>query len=305
MKARRVGLKLAGAAVLTAALWFLARTMTANWAELGRWRPAPEQVAALIALAAAYAVLLMLLAEAWHRICGVFGDEPRERTWRSYTTTLVARYLPGNVLHLAGRAAMLRGGSLDERELGRATALELVIVPGGAILALLCLWPLLPMPLLPDAISQVVPVGGPIAAAGLIAVLALAAPRPRGRSVLRLGPVLGLATLFMLGLGGVFAVVAATVSSVAPSAALPVAIVAWVAGYVAPGAPGGVGAREAMLVAMAGALGTSDGEALLAAILFRIVTMSGELFCFAGGLILPRGRRRVRRFSPAYVARES
>src|SRR6056297_250751 len=107
---RRWLIRGAGGLVILAALAYLALNVAEQRAALAQWRPTAGTWPRLALLAGAYGAALFLLAESWHRIAGAFGTEPRWRTFPSYTATLVARYLPGNVMHLLGRAAWLRGG---------------------------------------------------------------------------------------------------------------------------------------------------------------------------------------------------
>ncbi|HDR29001.1 hypothetical protein [Rhodovulum sp.] len=285
MSTRRLlsrGARLAGFAILAAALWFLGRELVRHWPSLAAWRPDPASLAVIGLLALAYGGLLFLLAEAWHRIVAGFGAEPRRRTYLSFTATQIARYLPGNVAHLLGRALWLRGGPLGDGALARATAIEVAVTPAGAVLVLALALPLLPLERLqlPGWASGLVPPDGALAL-GAFAVIglgaALAARRIRGIA----GPLL-LAMSFMVGLGAVFAGVAVLLGFADPLLAGFVAVIAWLVGYLTPGAPGGLGMREAVLVAVLGANGGGEG-ALLAALVFRIVTILGDLACFLVG----------------------
>lgn len=284
--------RLAGLAVVAAALVFLGRELAAQWPALGAWRPSRGALATLAGLALVYAAALLLLAEGWHRIVGHYGPEPRARTVFAFTVSQVARYLPGNVAHLLGRALYLRGGPVGDGDLARATLAEIATTPAGALVVLAALAPLV------DAAAL-----GPwpgAARAGLMAapVLALAAwlvvgrlfPRLPGPGALAL-PV-ALAAAFMGVLAGVFVAVMGLVAApVGPAGAPPLAtaatlaaaaLVAWVAGYATPGAPGGLGAREAVLVLLLGPV-SAPADLLLATVLLRVVTTLGELVCFAAG----------------------
>lgn len=68
---------------------------------------------------------------------------------------------------------------------------------------------------------------------------------------------------------------------------VPAFALSWVAGFVTPGAPGGLGVREALLVA-----GTTPfygpGTALSTALAFRLVTVLGDGLAFLGGAALRR-----------------
>jgi len=74
--------------------------------------------------------------------------------------------------------------------------------------------------------------------------------------------------------------------------------VAWVAGFVVPGAPAGLGVREAVLVAGLGHL-TSPGVALALPLLLRLVTVLGDAAAFPLGALLA-GRVRYKRAAETF-----
>lgn len=79
-----------------------------------------------------------------------------------------------------------------------------------------------------------------------------------------------------------------------------VAAVAWLAGYLVPGAPAGLGVREATITALLGPrLGT--GVVVSAVILWRLAGLSADGATFIIGLLLRRGYQASDR--PAVVAR--
>ena len=67
------------------------------------------------------------------------------------------------------------------------------------------------------------------------------------------------------------------------------AALAWMAGFVTPGAPAGLGVREAVLLALLERLLTPQ-QALLVVVLWRVVTTLGDVVFF--GIGLWAGRRR-------------
>jgi len=67
--------------------------------------------------------------------------------------------------------------------------------------------------------------------------------------------------------------------------------VAWVAGYMTPGAPGGLGIREAMVVLLLSPL-VGGGAAVGLAVTTRIATALGDLVAFLVGLAVMRHMRR-------------
>ncbi len=63
--------------------------------------------------------------------------------------------------------------------------------------------------------------------------------------------------------------------------------VAWVAGYLTPGAPGGVGVREAMMVLLLPPV-VGSGVAVGLAFTLRIATTLGDLVAFLAGMVVRR-----------------
>lgn len=63
---------------------------------------------------------------------------------------------------------------------------------------------------------------------------------------------------------------------------LGAAVIAWLIGYLTPGAPGGIGTREATLIALLWFL-HQDDAVLIATALFRVVTTLGDVVLFLAG----------------------
>ncbi len=284
-------LKIVGVLCLAVAVLFMAREVLNHRDALLGWRPGPSMLAMLAGLAVVYGAALFVLAECWHRIIGLYGAEPRSRTWPSYTTTLVARYLPGNVAHIFARAAWLRNGTVSTPDLARASAIELILVPSGAALALLALLPFLPVTAIAAQIG--LPVAAPIAGALALALAAAAAVRHllfrqlRGAWRPVLAPLL-LSTLFMAVLGAVFALISGTIAGTGFALGMAAGLLGWLIGYATPGAPGGLGSREAVITLMLSTVAAPE-TAILVALVFRLITTLGEFACFAtGALAIPR-----------------
>lgn len=209
------------------------------------------------------------------------------------------KYLPGNVAHYFGRAALAARHGVALRTTGASTLIEF----GGAILAA-CLVIAASIAVQPDlgaAFAAIFPppwtgallLLGAVAAAALAAaampqfVKRLAAPlRPR-----RLLAPLGLLVLsFLLAGLSFFAVLSAAdaAEEVPLAAAVAVYAAAWVAGFVVPGAPAGIGIREAVLIGVLGAA-AGPAAALACAILHRLVTAVADgVLALAGAALLWR-----------------
>ncbi|MEM9709534.1 MAG: hypothetical protein AAF871_12190 [Pseudomonadota bacterium] len=272
-----------GFAVLAAALVFLGFEFAEHWPALRAWRPSQGQVVTLAGLAAIYAASLFLSAEVWHQIVTHWGPEPRQRTYFSFTVSLVGRYVPGNFAHLLGRAFYLRGGGLSDGDLGRATLAELFCYPLAALIVLSGLAPFLPQTMFGDwtwAVRALL-FAGPILALVLWALLrkTILPGQPPARDLVF--PVL-IAAAFLALLAALFATLANLIVPVPFFYTAGAALFAWLVGYATPGAPGGLGAREAALVVAMGGV-APEADLLLAALLFRVTTTAGELACFMAG----------------------
>ena len=284
-------LKIVGALVLAGSLLFMLREVIDHREALAEWRPGWGTLIMLAGLALSYGAALFLLAESWHRIIALYGAEPRHRTWPSYTTTLIARYLPGNVAHILARAAWLRNGKVSTPDLARATAMELILPPFGAGLVLLGLLPFLPVAAIAEHLGVTpagILLGATVAALAAVGALTGLLYRRLRDSWLHVLPPLLLSTLFMGALGAVFATVSSSIAGVGFSLGMVTGLVGWLVGYATPGAPGGLGSREAVITLMLSTAIPPD-QAIIIALVFRLVTTLGELACFSvGTLAIPR-----------------
>jgi len=281
-----------GRLFLVVALAFVFFKVRAHWSEMSAWRPSGTDIAQLAGLAVFYGTALFLLAEGWHRIVNLFGSEGRTQTYASFTMTQVGKYLPGNVAHLVGKGLYLRGNSLSDPQIVKATLIELVIVPAGAMVCIAVLGSAGQLaPLVPQVSPSLWWLGTACLLAASLAVLVFGGRlRP---DIAGLAPAvivsIALSALFMVGLGATFAAVF-QIFAAAPVALLAGAsILAWLIGFLTPGAPGGIGVREAMLIAFLGGSGQEDA-ALMAAALFRIVTTLGDVYLLTVGWLLFRSR---------------
>ena len=227
----------------------------------------------------------------------------------------LAKYLPGNILHFAGRQvlgarygwpqgkiaaaslleiglfvllpALIAGVALattgDLGHLGHASWLGLVVV--AAVLGLAVM-------LLGRRLASLLP--GPLAR--LIARLEL--PRPRA-----LLPALLYFLLFFIGMSLLAWWLYGLVAGTAAVADLPlltgVFLASWLLGFVIPGAPGGIGVREGTFALLGGALLGEADSLVIVALLLRLVTLAGEglLFLLAFGVarewtLVPAGLAR-------------
>lgn len=255
-----------------------------------------------------YGCLSWLQASAWWWLTGIYGL--RKSFWVTtavWARTQVAKYLPSNLMHYVGRQMMGRKIGLRHEALFAAHLLELVsmlvaaacIGVGGALvtrsqtlasvslptLASLILGGVIVWPLA-DRILRRIP-----ATAERMASL----PRLSVTEILRLMslPFLFHAA-FLIGTGFVLLLLFSSgwpEGSADPSNVIWIYALSWAAGTLTPGAPGGLGVREAVLtLGLEGSLGV---EAAALALTLRLVTVLGDLVAFGFGWAVPLAIREA------------
>ena len=281
--------RLLGQCITFLALFYLVYALYQNRAGLGDWSPTWREISVLVALTVAYGAILLLLAFNWAVIVeAVFPDRhiPRTYLMLSYTQTQIAKYVPGNVIHLVSRHMYLRDLALDHRPLAAASLIELLSLPVSA-----CLGIFLGIAVSGDlAISEnwtFTPVISLVILLALLGTVMVICHQYSYRAKVTLS-VLARGAVFMFGQGTIFAVVLQVTSGTFVALAIPCAVLAWLIGFVTPGAPGGLAVREAVLIAVLAQI--TDGQALLlAAIVFRLVTTAGDLVLYLfGAFVLQR-----------------
>lgn len=235
----------------------------------------------------AYAALLTLLAIGWHEVAsGANPHQPKLPSIIAYARSVLAKYLPGSIFQYASRQMFGASAGFDQKHMALSSMVEVALhiivatMLASAMLALSGLW------------------GFPALAAGIGAAFALAMLAARKL------PGFGQALVLQLAFFAGFALIAALIAWIligAPISALTLAgifLVAWLAGFLVPFAPGGIGIREAALIA----LGTTvaDPATLLSfAALTRLVTLAGDFLFGAAGYFLPSLLMRLNRQASA------
>lgn len=238
---------------------------------------------ALLGLAVVYGASNLLLALGWWRLLRCLGVTAA-RGWalRAYAISQLAKYVPGNIFQFAGRQAIGVAAGFGNGPLAKSTALELLLLAAAG-----ALFVPLTAPLLYNSTGVIV--------AGTAAFLAL--------SVLAIwlaarfgGAEFGRAALCYLGFlvvsglifVGTYHVVGDASAVSAVSWIAGAYVLAWLAGMLTPGAPAGIGVREAVLLFLLADL-ASPPVILLAVVAGRAVTVLGDLgFYLAGGLLEKR-----------------
>ncbi len=225
-------------------------------------------------LALIYGAGNVFLARAWRSLLNLLGVTV---SWgwafRTYGVSQLAKYVPGNIFHLAGRQAMGMAAGLPTGSLVKSAVWELALIAAvGALFGML---------LLPLAFSEVSVWASSILFCMVLAALTVAARQMIAPSAA--GALLWQAAFLALS-GMVFVGLVATVSphtagSHAFSILCGAYVLAWLAGLITPGAPAGVGVREfVLLFLLSGEI--TEADLLVCVVLGRLVTVVGDLFFF-------------------------
>jgi len=294
--ARRTA-RLAFRLIIAVTLVYFAMAVAAHWAKISEWRPGARGIATVIAATLGYGASLYLLAELWHRL--VNGTQTtglgRSLTFPSYAVTQIAKYLPGNVFQFVGRHIWLTRKGAAQSGLVVASALEVAVMILGAGLVVVIGTMLTSLPVvavLAEFVSPpVVALAFAVVLVALIGALAVLRRNP-GRFALPAAGVLiralALAMLFFAGQGAVFFLLSRLVAPDVGAAVMVIATASWLLGYLTPGAPGGIGVREVVMLLLLRPM-MPEADAVIAVSLFRLVTTLGDLICYLAGIALWRG----------------
>ena len=282
---RKLGQRV-GQVVTMVAVLFLALELYRQWGNVKGWRPTAGGAGLLVALALAYGASLVLLAYNWFTILTTLLGKrlPVRRVLLSHTQTQIGKYVPGNIFHFVSRHLYLNGLGLPHRPIALATVYEIVSLPLAALCVVLVILPF----------ADVAGLVGwsPYLTYFLLIFLLLSLAvgavtlmyRSQRRLIRPIAIVLARASVFMLFQGLIFALILQVVSTEFVFIAIPIAILAWLVGFVTPGAPGGIAVREALLVKLL-AIAALPQEVLISALLFRFVTSAGDLAVYGFGRV--------------------
>jgi hypothetical protein len=298
-----------GAALSVAGLAYVLAFGLRHRGTLGDLELSPAGWGGLVVGVALYQLTFVTSAGAWRLLLSRLGASLTAReAFSILARSQVAKYLPGNVGHYVGRVVLARSAGLTARPVMLAMVFETAAaVLAGALVAV--------VGLVGSPRGQAVfgELGTPAALAIGLALTALVGGLillerrgvwewlrlPADAAVVGAGrgtwpkvaaACLGLLAVNFLILGGCATVVARLALGLTePGLPLLTSLfaAAWVAGFVAPGAPAGLGVREAILVAGFDAFADAR-TAFLLPLLFRLVTTAGDAVGFGLGWLTRR-----------------
>lgn len=275
------GLHWGGSALAIVGTIFVVLRLRDYSAEIDFSRFGMVKWSAVVGLALIYGLANLMLALAWWNLLGKFGASTSRRlAVKVYGFSQLAKYVPGNIFHLAGRQAMGMAAGVPGWSLVKSAIWELgLISSAGGLFGLLTL-PLL-LPSLPATASTwlfVAVIG--VAAALLWRFFGPLVARAFGWQV----GFLAISGILFVGLLEFVSRVPLTGAG-AWLALVGAYVLAWLGGLVTPGAPAGVGVRELVLLFLLGGI-VSETDLLLAVVLGRLVTVTGDLLFFAAASLV-------------------
>ncbi|MDJ0643551.1 MAG: hypothetical protein QNJ15_12090 [Erythrobacter sp.] len=232
---------------------------------------------ATVMVGLAYGGALALLAVGWVAMSARKGALDLSATIAIYGPAVVAKYIPGSIFQYGSRQLNGAEFGLEQKPMAKASLAEAALhVPT----ALLC--------------GAILLVGGGLLGLGAVAVagftVAIVASPPFVR-----------AAGFQLAFFALFAVLMTLLAGLALMSADPerlaaLFMLAWVAGFLVPVAPGGIGVRESALLALA-VPGESTAIVAAFALLTRLATTIGDGAIGLAGYWLLLSRRWNRQAS--------
>lgn len=271
----------AGSGLALVGIAFVCLRLKSYWLELDLSQFTPFTYGMTATLSLVYGIANVLLALAWWLLI-VYQSQSISRLGavKVYGVSQLAKYVPGNIFHLAGRQALGVAAGVSGGALAKSAVYELVLI---SLAGLSFGWIAMPL---------IVP-GFPLSAgvflfAAMIMVLVVFVKRLN----LKLVWAFGLHLFFLMISATVFVALLALLAldaSVIFNYALLIAsayVIAWLVGLVTPGAPAGVGVRELVLLFLLGRLVPED-VLLMAVVLGRMVTVVGDLLFFVAAYAIP------------------
>ncbi len=217
----------------------------------------------------------LMLAQAWRSLLEKFGARVTAH-WaiKTYGISQLAKYVPGNILHIAGRQALGMAAGVPGWPLAKSSIWELALLTlAGAVIGMLAL------PLAAAGLSvPLAAIAFGLAVIGIVALLG----RHFGRTAAQ---AFAWYVFFFAVSAALFVGLIKLVSTQpAPDVSLWLSVggayvLAWLAGFVTPGAPAGVGVRELVLMFLLQGL-VNEADLLLVIVLGRAITVSGDLAFF-------------------------
>ena len=272
-----------GAIIAIASLSFVGQKIMKNVHELAQGQLfSPHVILSIVVLACLYAMFSNALGVAWRLL--LQAEEvtlPKNIALSIFGKSQIAKYLPGNVFHMVGRQVLAANAGCSQAKLLKSTLWEIFLhaSAAGFLGAFLLIYAM------PSGLVK-------FYAIILTIVIAFAFPAVyrliEKERILAFGNYLSFH--IMGGLIFAFLINYFSEQTISINQLLIVAgaySLAWLAGFVVPGAPGGLGVRELVLYTLISPW--IDNKVLLNAILLsRVITTLGDVIYFSMWYFMPQ-----------------
>ena len=259
----------------------------------------PTVLLATLLLAIIYGCSGFLLAFGWWLI--LRGGEKRSAglrwkvAWPIYGKTQIAKYIPGNIFHFAGRHVLAAKQGVSHSLLVAAATIEIVmLLLASGFISLLAVedLSLAKLQIKPDEARLALMAFVCVAVATLIVAFRRSAMQKLIVSIQWQPLFVAQLCYFLFSILSAvlfFGLTSITTGTLDQTVAHWRLIVggysfAWAGGLLAPGAPAGLGVREAILIALL-SRALHEQPVLIAAVLFRLVTTLGDNLFFLQAIL--------------------
>jgi len=251
-----------------------------------------------------YSILIFLLSFSWKLILEFLSNSKisSKDIFIVYSKTNIAKYLPGNVFHLVGRNVIGNKLGLKHSELALSSFLEIIlilVVVGIISFIYICA----DFTLISEKVfsridfNKLIAIG--IIGIFIFAILLFLTVKYKKnefrrfinrKSIILLLKTLCIYLLVFIGFGLILVFIFNFISGINIEnkiimSIITIYILSWFFGFITPGAPGGIGVRESLLILL---LSPSMGEdnTLLAVLIHRLICILGDVFSFLIGNFL-------------------
>ncbi|MGE4422240.1 MAG: lysylphosphatidylglycerol synthase domain-containing protein [Pseudodesulfovibrio sp.] len=287
--------------LLLASFYYIYSAYQRNMAKLAEYSWTAGHLSLMALAAVCLGALYLVLGWAWSCMAADQSPKPvRRRLLGVYARTSIYKYLPGNVFHMVGRNVIGGRAGVRQSDLASATFFEVVLsvlnsFGVAVVLLLFSRSQLYPRSLVLIALVAYLLI---VAAFFLIPKKARAPEGKRslaGLFAMVVTPPPGVSTAIPLAISLFAGMACVAIFIWAQLITIPMGwaeigacyVLGWLVGYVVPGAPGGIGVREAFLLfAMSPYAGEAD--ILLFAFIMRLVATGADLFLFLFGTLLEK-----------------
>ncbi len=252
-----------------------------------------------------FSLLYFVMAAAWKRLLELSSQKPLDQhIIVIYLKTVIMKYAPGNVFHFVGRHSLKESHLLTHKTIAFANGVEilmqllavsLIIMTGSLFFS----FDLHIGEYLALSKEKII-----LAFLLLLVLTSIVLWKKKYRAVLlhkegvyALFFVLCCHLLFLLGSATILFLVYALFFDVAFtwdifSKTLIASSIAWLLGFVVPGAPGGIGIRESILVLLLPSIMIVSKEVIFAgAVIYRVITVLGEALTYFWAKLLTLKRK--------------